>query len=105
MWNWNRDRDCEPTQLTVVARMGAFLSLAYRAQNPRLGRPEAGFCCWITRTNIGAPAFLSGLSEEQHATIKSAARTKLHPAASILNYGLLHHEAPYAAVVALLARA
>jgi len=49
MGHWTGDRDCEPTQLTVVTRMGAFLSLAYRAQKPRPGRPEAGFC--YDRTN------------------------------------------------------
>ena len=51
MGHWTGDRDCEPTQLTVVTRMGAFLSLAFRAQKPRPGRSEAGFCCWIIRTN------------------------------------------------------
>ena len=49
MGHWTGDRDCEPTQLTVVTRMGAFLSLAYRAQKPRPGRPQAGFC--YDRTN------------------------------------------------------
>src|SRR5262245_34036383 len=58
MGHRNRDRDCEPTQLTVVTRMGAFLSLAYRAQKPRPGRPEAGFCRWIIRTQLPPPAFV-----------------------------------------------
>src|SRR5262245_2677628 len=40
---WNRDRDCEPAQLTVAARMGEIegeSSSVYRAQKPRPGRPE-----------------------------------------------------------------
>src|SRR5215475_14360068 len=53
MGHWNRDRDCEPAQLTeyqatVRARMGTSHrerdSSAYRAQKPRPGRPEAGVC-------------------------------------------------------------
>jgi hypothetical protein len=43
MGHRDRDRDYEPTQLAVVTRMGAFLSLAYRAQKPRPGRPRRGF--------------------------------------------------------------
>src|SRR5215467_11971802 len=43
MGHWTGDRDCEPTQLTVVTRMGAFLSLAYRAQKPTPVAPRRGF--------------------------------------------------------------
>ena len=51
MGHWNGDRDCEPTQLTVVARMGETgrNSSACRAQKPRHGRSMAGFC--YDRTN------------------------------------------------------
>src|SRR5262249_12471689 len=60
MGHWNRDRDCEPAQLTeyqatVRARMGTSHrerdSSAYRAQKPRPGRPEARVC-YLTLARI-----------------------------------------------------
>ena|SRR5215475_10902391 len=42
MGHRNRDRDCEPTQLTVVTRMGAFLPRTER-RNPAIVAPWRGF--------------------------------------------------------------
>jgi hypothetical protein len=37
MGRWNGDRDCQPSELTVVCLLGWKLLTAYRAQNPRFG--------------------------------------------------------------------
>jgi hypothetical protein len=42
MGQWNGDRDCEPANKLTIAARGT--SSAYRAQKPRPGRSEAGFC-------------------------------------------------------------
>src|SRR5262249_4248170 len=46
--------------------------LADRAQKPRPGRPEAGFCRWIIRTQLPPPAFVIYPIDGQYAVASRA---------------------------------
>src|SRR5215467_12156080 len=70
MGHWNGDRDCEPTRLTVVARMGETGEKLLRvpsAETPPWG-DHGGVCCWITRTNYRRPRWTLAFGQHEDRT-------------------------------------
>jgi hypothetical protein len=71
MGRWDGDRDCQPSELTVVCPLGWKLLAAYRAQNSRFGcqplprrgfdlRAGPSFYVLLSRPLIGARRRLQG---------------------------------------------
>jgi len=71
MGHWNRDRDCEPTQLSVVTRMGGDSSPSRtERRNPALVAPRRGFA--VGRTNYRRLRSSCSRQTEQQAVASRA---------------------------------